>query len=80
MGEEAHGGAEAISAEPAQHFLRAVRGKYYGKRQAQNGYRGVVAGMHYFLQHSRLALRSLYAFVSGCSNLAIRLTNGLLES
>ena len=38
MSEEAHGAAEAVSAKPAQHFLRAVREEYYVQPSTKNGY------------------------------------------
>src|SRR5580704_6139988 len=55
MREEAHGAAEAVSAEPAQHLLRAVSGKYQAKRQPKNRYGKVVARVDYSVKHGRLA-------------------------
>jgi hypothetical protein len=55
VSEEAHGAGKAVSAEPAQHLLCAVREKYAPHRQTNDSQGKVVARVYYFFEHSRLA-------------------------
>src|ERR1700674_3753136 len=50
-GEEAHGAGEAVSAEPPEHLLGAVREKDDSQHQSKNGGCGVVVGGYQFTNH-----------------------------
>jgi len=43
-GEKAHRAGEAVSAKPAQHFLRPMRAKDHAEHQSKNSGRSVVIG------------------------------------
>jgi len=64
MSEEAHGAAEAVSAEPAQHLLRAVSGEYQPERKPKNRYGKVVARVDYSVKHGRLAFRIVRVYLT----------------
>jgi len=78
MGEETHGAAEAVSAEPAQHLLRAVCEEYAAHHHTKNGYSKVVVGVHYSLEHDWPRFRNGYDSIVNC--LGTRLTSGPFET
>jgi hypothetical protein len=56
LGEETHGGGEAIAAKPAKRLLRAVREEDYAKDETKNGNDRIAGSVDELAKHEHALL------------------------